>query len=54
MPSWGPTDPITGDTSGLPDGQTLMVALQFSVRVAAASWQIDDVYVDPWRSGRSG
>jgi hypothetical protein len=52
MPSWAPTEPITGDTSSLSDDQSLMVALQFSVRVAGASWQIDDVYIDPYRSGR--
>jgi hypothetical protein len=50
-PSWAPTDPIAGDTSGLSDGQTLMVALQFTVPSSAASWQIDDVAVDPYRSG---
>ena len=50
-PSWAATDPIAGDTSGLSDDQTLMVALQFTVRSTAASWQIDDVYVDPYRSG---
>ena len=38
--------------TGLPhDDQTLMVALQFTVRSSAASWQIDDLYVDPYRSG---
>jgi hypothetical protein len=51
MSTWAPTDPITGDTSGLADGQTVMVALQFTVRASAASWQIDDVMVDPYRSG---
>jgi hypothetical protein len=51
MSSWAPTDPITGDTSGLSDDQTLNVALQFTVRSSSASWQIDDVYVDPYRSG---
>ncbi len=51
MSTWAPTAPITGDTSGLSDDQTLSVALQFSVRSWAASWQIDDVYVDPYRSG---
>lgn len=50
-PAWAPTQPIVGDTSGLPDGQKLSVALQFSVVASAASWQIDDVYVDPYRSG---
>jgi hypothetical protein len=51
MPTWAPADPVAGDTSGLADGQTLMVALQFTVRSSAASWQVDDVYVDPYRSG---
>ena len=51
MPSWAPTQPITGDTSGLADDQTLMVALEFTVPNPAASWQIDDVFVDPYRSG---
>ena len=51
MSTWAPTDPITGNTSGLSDDQTLSVALEFTVRPSAASWQIDDVYVDPYRSG---
>jgi hypothetical protein len=51
MPGWAPTAPIAADNSGLADGQTLNVALQFTVRASAASWQIDDVYVDPYRSG---
>ena len=51
MSTWAPSEPITGDTSGLADDQTLSVALQFTVRSPAASWQIDDVYVDPYRSG---
>lgn len=51
MPSWAPSQQIVGNTAGLPDGQKLMVALQFSVPGSAASWQIDDLYVDPYRSG---
>ncbi len=51
MPAWAPTQPISGDTSGLSDDQSLLVALQFRVPAASASWQIDDVYVDPYRSG---
>jgi hypothetical protein len=51
MPAWAPTDPIATDFSGLADGQTLTVALRFSVRSWSASWQIDDVHVDPYRSG---
>jgi hypothetical protein len=50
-PTWAPSDPVVADTSGLADGQTLRVALQFTVRASSASWQIDDVYVDPYRSG---
>ena len=51
MPAWAATDPIATDFSGLADGQTLTVALRFMVRWSAASWQIDDVHVDPYRSG---
>jgi hypothetical protein len=51
MPTWAATDAIPGDTSGLSDDQSLMVALRFTVRPSAATWQIDDVYVDPYRSG---
>ncbi|MGN6870580.1 MAG: hypothetical protein ACTHMY_19485 [Solirubrobacteraceae bacterium] len=51
MPAWAATDPIAADTSSLADGQTVNVALQFTVRSSSASWQIDDVYVDPYRSG---
>jgi hypothetical protein len=50
MSSWAPTQPV-GDTSSLPDGDTLQVALEFSVPQSSGSWQIDDVYVDPYRSG---
>jgi hypothetical protein len=51
MPAWAPTNPIATDFSGLADGQTLTVALRFMVRSSSASWQIDDVHVDPYRSG---
>jgi hypothetical protein len=51
MPSWAPSQSIAGNTSSLVDGQTLSVALQFSVPASGASWQIDDLYVDPYRSG---
>jgi hypothetical protein len=50
MQSWAPTAPV-GDFSFLPNGNTLMVALVFSVPQSAGSWQIDDVYLDPYRSG---
>jgi hypothetical protein len=50
MPSWAPTEPV-GDSGNLPDGDTLTVALEFSVPQSAGSWQIDDLYVDPYRFG---
>jgi hypothetical protein len=49
MPAWAPTQPITGDSSQL--GDSVMVALRFSVTGSAGAWAIDDVYVDPYRSG---
>jgi hypothetical protein len=49
MSSWAPTQQI-GANGSVPAGQTLSVALQFSVP-ASGAWQIDDVYVDPYRSG---
>jgi hypothetical protein len=50
MPDWAPTQPITGDTSAIPDGSSVMAALQFTVPASAGSWQLDDIYVDPWRN----
>jgi hypothetical protein len=50
-PAWAPTQPINGDTSAIPSGDSLMVALQFVVPASAGTWQLDDIYVDPWRSG---
>jgi hypothetical protein len=50
MPAWAPTDPI-GGSNHLPAGSSLMVALRFRAPVASGSWQIDDIYVDPYRSG---
>jgi hypothetical protein len=48
---WAPTDPIDGGASQLPAGRTLMVALRFQVPSTDGGWQIDDIYVDPYRSG---
>jgi hypothetical protein len=50
IPAWAPTDPI-GGSSHLPAGSSLMVALRFRAPVLSGSWQIDDIYVDPYRSG---
>jgi hypothetical protein len=48
-PSWSPTQSISGNTSQLVG--SVMVALRFRVPAPAASWTIDDIYVDPYRSG---
>jgi hypothetical protein len=50
MASWAPTEPA-GNFGSLPNWDTPMVALEFSVPQSAGSWQIDDVYLDPYRSG---
>ena len=51
MSSWAPTDMITGASASLPDNRTVMVALRFEVPSTAGSWQVDDIFVDPYRSG---
>jgi hypothetical protein len=50
MPAWAPTDAL-GGSSTVPPGSSLMVALRFRAPVSSGSWQIDDIYVDPYRSG---
>src|SRR5690348_11359683 len=50
MPAWAPTDAL-GGSGRLPDGSSIMVALRFRAPVSSGSWQIDDIYVDPYRSG---
>ena len=50
MPAWAPTDSL-GGSGHLPAGSSLMVALRFRAPVSSGSWQIDDIYVDPYRSG---
>jgi hypothetical protein len=49
--SWAPTDSMDGGAGQLPAGRTIQVALQFSVPGGSGSWQMDDVFVDPYRSG---
>jgi hypothetical protein len=51
IPGWAPTDPIDGGAGALPDTRTISVALRFTAPSETGSWQIDDVYVDPYRSG---
>lgn len=51
MPSWSPTSPIDLPTNLIPNGFSVNAALEFVVPQDEGSWQIDDVYVDPYRSG---
>jgi hypothetical protein len=51
MPSWAPTQAINRDGGTLSGDDSVMVALRFSAPSSAGSWQVDDVYVDPYRSG---
>ena len=50
MPTWAPTDSL-GGSGHVPAGSSMMVALRFRAPVSSGSWQIDDIYVDPYRSG---
>ena len=50
MAAWAPTDPL-GGSDHLPAGSSVMVALRFRAPASSGSWQIDDIYVDPYRSG---
>ena len=47
---WSPGSPISVNNSLAP-GQTIQVALKFSVPQWSGAWQIDDVFVDPFRMG---
>ena len=51
MPDWAPTAPITADTGSIPSGGSVMVSLQLVAPGWTGSWQVDDIYVDPYRSG---
>ena len=48
--NWSASPPIVVNNS-LAAGQTVQVALKFSVPQSAGSWQIADVFVDPFRMG---
>jgi hypothetical protein len=50
MATWAPTDPL-GGSGHLPTGSSVMVALRFRAPASSGSWQVDDIYVDPYRSG---
>jgi hypothetical protein len=47
--SWTPVQ-VTVPTTHMPKGFSVMAALRF-VAPGAGSWQLDDVYVDPYRAG---
>jgi hypothetical protein len=51
MPSWAPTDPIDGGSGSLSGARSIEVALRFTAPSSTGSWQVDDIYVDPYRSG---
>jgi hypothetical protein len=49
MPDWAPTDSLAAAGSLAP-GQIAQAAIRFSVPQGSGSWQIDDLYVDPYRT----
>ncbi|HWE09669.1 MAG TPA: hypothetical protein VG325_09950 [Solirubrobacteraceae bacterium] len=51
MPAWGPVPQIVLQGHVLPRWLRLPVALRLVVPGGQGSWQLDDVYVDPFRLG---
>jgi hypothetical protein len=49
VPNWDLTDSLAAAGSLAP-GQTAQAAIRFSVPQGAGSWQIDDLYIDPYRT----
>jgi hypothetical protein len=49
MPSWAPVGRVALITASLPAGVSVNGVLRFSVPGATGAWQIDDIYVDPYR-----
>jgi len=49
LSSWTPVQ-VTVETNRIPPGYSISAALRFLVP-GSGSWQIDDVYVDPYRAG---
>jgi hypothetical protein len=49
LPFWTPLQ-ITVATNKIPKGFSIAAAMRFAVG-GSGSWQIDDVYVDPYRAG---
>ncbi|MGO9899029.1 MAG: hypothetical protein ACLP0J_04910 [Solirubrobacteraceae bacterium] len=50
MPSWAPVGRVALITVSLPAGVSVNGVLRFSVPGATGAWQIDDIYVDPYRT----
>ncbi len=50
MPSWAPIGRVALLTASLPAGASVNGVLRFSVPAGAGAWQIDDIYVDPYRT----
>jgi hypothetical protein len=52
MPTWAATDPLgLAAALSIPPGSSVQAQLVFHVPASGGSWQIDDVYVDPYRVG---
>ncbi len=51
MPAWGPVRQISLQARFLPGSLRVLAALRFTVPGGNAGWQVDDVYVDPFRLG---
>ena len=47
--TWAPVQPIL--FKALPAGTSASVSLKFSVPQSSGAWQIDDVFIDPYRMG---
>jgi hypothetical protein len=48
--SWSPWNPVS-ITAAIPAGSSVNANLKFSVAPGQGAWQIDDVYIDPYRVG---
>jgi hypothetical protein len=48
--SWWTPVQVTVETNRIPKGYSIAAAMRFVVS-GSGGWQIDDVYVDPYRAG---
>jgi hypothetical protein len=49
--TWSATGKLTAPNGlAIPAGMSIQGALRFTVPSSSGAWQIDDVYVDPYRS----